>query len=80
MPHRRAVLGLLAAAVAGRYAGAAGSGHYAAILAARQDGPTMSIRDKGPIRVMYPMDKEPALGAETIHTRPVWQVKSRDVS
>ena len=53
---------------------------YAVILATRHDGSIMSIRDKGPIWVMYPMDKDPALRAETIYTRSVWQVASIDVS
>ncbi len=52
---------------------------HAVILATRRDGAVMSIRDKGPVWVIYPMDKEPALRIETIYTRSVWQVKSIDV-
>ena len=53
---------------------------HAVILATRHDGALMPVRDKGPIWVLYPMDKEPALRTETIYTRSVWQVKSIDVS
>jgi len=49
---------------------------HAVILATRNNGETMSIRDKGPVWVIYPMDKEPALRVETTYTRSVWQVKS----
>jgi hypothetical protein len=52
---------------------------HAVILATRNNGDVMSIRDKGPIWVIYPMDKEPALRVETTYTRSVWQVKSIDV-
>lgn len=52
---------------------------HAVILATRRDGAVMTIRDKGPIWVIYPMDKEPSLRVETIYTRSVWQVKAIDV-
>jgi len=52
---------------------------HAVILATRHDGNLMSIREKGPIWVIYPMDKEPGLRVETTYTRSVWQVNSIDV-
>jgi hypothetical protein len=52
---------------------------HAVILATRHDGELMSIRNRGPIWVIYPMDKEPSLRVETTYTRSVWQVKSIDV-
>ena len=52
---------------------------HAVILATRRDGAVMSIRGKGPIWVIYPMDKEPALRIETIYTRSVWQVSGIEV-
>ena len=52
---------------------------YAVILATRHDGAVMSIRDKGPLWVIYPMDKDASLRTETTYTRSVWQVKSIDV-
>ncbi len=52
---------------------------HAVILATRHDGAPMPVRDKGPIWVLYPMDKEPALRTETIYTRSVWQVQTIEV-
>jgi hypothetical protein len=52
---------------------------YAVILATRLNGAPMSVRDKGPLWVMYPMDREPALRLETTYARSVWQVKSIEV-
>jgi hypothetical protein len=52
---------------------------HAVILATRHNGEVMSVREKGPVWVIYPMDKEPALRVETTYTRSVWQVKSIDV-
>ncbi len=52
---------------------------HAVILATLRDGAVMSIRERGPIWVIYPMDKEPALRTETIYTRSVWQVGSIEV-
>ena len=49
---------------------------YRVILASRRDGAVMSVRDKGPLWVMYPMDTNPALRNETIYTRSVWQVSA----
>jgi hypothetical protein len=52
---------------------------HAVILATRNNGEVMSIRDKGPIWVIYPMDKDPSLRTETTYTRSVWQVKSIEI-
>ena len=52
---------------------------YPVILASRHNGAPMSVRDKGPLWVIYPMDTNPALRNETIYTRSVWQVSSIEV-
>lgn len=52
---------------------------YPVILATRLDGETMSVRDKGPIFVIYPFDAYPDLKNETIYGRSAWQVKSIEV-
>ncbi len=44
------------------------------ILATRRNGTPMAVRDKGPVWVIYPMDRDPALRNETIYARSVWQV------
>lgn len=49
------------------------------ILATRMDGKTMSIREKGPIFVIYPFDKFPETKNEVSYFRSVWQVKSIEV-
>jgi len=45
------------------------------ILATRKNGTPMSIRDKGPIFVIYPFDANPKLDNEVIYGRSIWQVK-----
>ena len=52
---------------------------YAVILATTLDGKPMSIRDKGPIFVIYPFDEQPSLNNETYYGRSAWQVKSIEV-
>lgn len=49
------------------------------ILATRKDGERMSVRDKGPIFVIYPFDEDPSLYNEKYFTRSVWQVKTIEV-
>lgn len=46
------------------------------ILATRLDGQPMSVRDKGPVFVIYPFDQRPELNNETYYGRSAWQVKS----
>lgn len=44
------------------------------ILALKRDGQTMSIRDKGPLFIIYPYDSDPELQSQTYYTRSAWQV------
>ena len=53
--------------------------NYPVILATRLDGAEMSVRDKGPIFVIYPFDDAPELNNETYFGRSAWQVKSIEV-
>ncbi|SBS31375.1 Oxidoreductase molybdopterin binding domain protein [Marinomonas aquimarina] len=46
------------------------------MLAMDMNGDRMSVRDKGPIFVLYPFAEDPSLNNEVIHNRSVWQVKS----
>lgn len=46
------------------------------ILATRRNGEPMSLRDKGPLFVIYPFDEHPALYSERYFNRSVWQVNS----
>ncbi len=52
---------------------------YPVLLATRLDGAAMSVRDKGPIFVIYPFDDAPELNNETYYGRSAWQVKSIEV-
>ncbi|MCF8480578.1 MAG: molybdopterin-dependent oxidoreductase [Rhodospirillum sp.] len=49
------------------------------IVAYKEDGAPMSIRDKGPFFVVYPFDKDKDLWRETIYNRSIWQLKSLDI-
>ena len=46
------------------------------IFATRKDGAPMSIREKGPIFVVYPFDADTKLNNEVIYGRSIWQVKA----
>ncbi|WP_376872059.1 molybdopterin-dependent oxidoreductase [Albirhodobacter sp. R86504] len=49
-----------------------------ATLAYRMDGKTMSLRDKGPLWIVYPYDSEPAFRSEVIYSRSIWQLDRID--
>ena len=49
------------------------------ILAVRHNGETMSVRDKGPLFVIYPFDEYPELHDEVYFSRSVWQVAAIEV-
>ena len=47
---------------------------YPVILANQLNGETLSVRDKGPLFVIYPFDEQRDLYNEVIFGRSVWQV------
>jgi hypothetical protein len=49
------------------------------ILATRMNGETMSVRDKGPLFLIYPFDIDPTLYNEKYFSRSVWQIKEIEV-
>jgi hypothetical protein len=49
------------------------------IFAYRQNGETLTPRNKGPLFVIYPFDAQPELFSETIYARSVWQLVELDV-
>ena len=49
------------------------------ILAYRMDDQPMSVRDKGPIWVIYPFDAGPQFRTDTIYSRSIWQLDRIDV-
>lgn len=44
------------------------------IVAYRMDGATMSVRDKGPLWLVYPYDSDAAFRSETVYSRSIWQL------
>lgn len=50
-------------------------GRYGVILATRMSGKPMAIRDKGPLWIIYPLDRHPELDNQRFHARMVWQVR-----
>lgn len=49
------------------------------ILAYRRDGREMSIRDKGPLWVVYPFDADADYRTEVIYARSIWQLDRIEV-
>ncbi|MGB0505748.1 MAG: molybdopterin-dependent oxidoreductase [Pikeienuella sp.] len=47
---------------------------YDVILATSVDGKRLSLRDKGPIWVMYPLDKHTKLQDPLYNSRLIWQI------
>jgi hypothetical protein len=47
---------------------------YDPVLASRRDGKTLSVRDKGPLMLIYPFDRYPELNAQDYLNRSIWQV------
>ena len=45
-----------------------------AIIAYRMNGEPMSVREKGPLWIIYPFDDNPELKTETNYSRCVWQL------
>jgi hypothetical protein len=52
---------------------------YGAILAHAFDDKEMSIRDKGPLFIVFPYDSSPALQAERFFNRSPWQLRRIEV-
>lgn len=49
------------------------------IIAYKMNGNLMSVRDKGPLWVIYPYDSDPAYQTEVIYSRSIWQLDRLDV-
>ncbi len=46
-----------------------------AIFATHRDGEPMSVRNLGPIMVIYPFDQNPDLKSEVYYGRSIWQIR-----
>lgn len=53
---------------------------YDVVLARLLDGKPMSVREKGPLFVMYPFDSQPALRNAVYFSRCIWQLRSIEVA
>ncbi|MBT0957125.1 molybdopterin-dependent oxidoreductase [Alphaproteobacteria bacterium KMM 3653] len=53
--------------------------NYDVILSTRLNGKEMSVREKGPIWVMYPVDDNPELALPSINGRMIWQLDEINV-
>lgn len=49
------------------------------ILALRENGKVMSVRERGPVFIIYPFDLDPALNSEKYYNRSVWQISTIEV-
>jgi hypothetical protein len=50
-----------------------------AILAIKADGDNLSVRNKGPVFIIYPYDQNPKLANDKYYVRSVWQVKAINI-
>ncbi|WP_320545323.1 molybdopterin-binding oxidoreductase [Aeromonas veronii] len=47
---------------------------YLVLVADKQDGKDLTIRNKGPLWIIYPLTEHPELDKELYHSRMVWQL------
>ncbi|WP_339109685.1 molybdopterin-dependent oxidoreductase [Thioclava sp. GXIMD4216] len=47
---------------------------HEALLAYERNGSVMSVRDKGPLWLVYPFDSDEDLRNEVVYSRSIWQV------
>ena len=47
---------------------------YPVLLAIEEDGKALTLRNKGPVWVIYPLSDHPELNIEQYHSLMVWQV------
>lgn len=46
-----------------------------ALIAYKMNGKQLSVRENGPLWIIYPFDQYPSLKQETIYSRSVWQLR-----
>lgn len=52
---------------------------YDVILATRADGEVLTVRNRGPLWVVYPWNEEPELQNEIYYSRSIWQLKTLEI-
>ena len=58
---------------------AADAARWPVLLATRQNGTLLPVREKGPLWIMYPFDADPELSAQLYLNRSIWQLRRIDV-
>lgn len=53
--------------------------NHEVVLAVRLNGQLMSIREKGPVFMIYPFDSKKELRSQVYYERSVWQLKSLEL-
>ncbi|WP_269532263.1 molybdopterin-dependent oxidoreductase [Chitinimonas sp. BJYL2] len=57
----------------------ADAAEHEVIVALKRNDRLMSIRDKGPLFLIYPFDNKPALRTEVYYGRATWQLKALQI-
>jgi hypothetical protein len=52
---------------------------YDVLLATMEEGKTLTIRKRGPARIIYPIEKHEELSDKKYASRYIWQIKSMNV-
>ena len=52
---------------------------YGVILAYRKDGENLTVRDRGPLWVIYPWSDQSDLQNELYYSRSIWQLRAIEV-
>jgi hypothetical protein len=52
---------------------------YDVLLAFKLDGKNLSIRDRGPARIIYPIEQHSELSDKKYASRYIWQIKGMRV-
>lgn len=58
---------------------ASDAARYNVILAMKLNGETMTLRDKGPLFIIYPFDSDKTLHTDMTYIRSVWQLRRLDI-
>ena len=53
---------------------------HAVILATHRDGTPMAVRDRGPLWIIYPMDRDASLRNAVVYARSVWQIRDIELT
>ncbi|MEZ8815384.1 hypothetical protein AB4401_09110 [Vibrio cyclitrophicus] len=48
---------------------------YQPIIAIKQNGKLMSVRDKGPYWLVYPLSSNPEIDSTDFHAKMIWQIR-----